>query len=42
MTGHSDEAVDRYIRAFSKVRMPVGKMDVMGISRTLEMSQFLV
>ena len=42
MTGHSEEAVDRYIRAFSKVRMLRDKMDPKGISSTLEMSQFLV
>ena len=42
MTGHSEEAVDRYIRAFSKVRMLRDKMELKGISSTLEMSQFLV
>lgn len=42
MTGHSEEAVDWYIRAFNKVRMLRDKMDQKGISSTLEMSQFMI
>ena len=42
MTDHSEEAVDRYIKAFNKVRMLKGRMDVRGIARTLEMSEYLV
>jgi len=42
MTGHSEEAVERYIKAFNKVRMLKGRLKVKGISRTLEMSEYLV
>lgn len=42
MSNHSEEAADRYIRAFNKVRMLKDKLDVRGISRTLEMSEYLV
>jgi DNA-binding CsgD family transcriptional regulator len=43
MTKHSEEACDRYIRAFNKVRMLADrKMNAEEIARTLEMSSFLV
>jgi DNA-binding CsgD family transcriptional regulator len=43
MTKHSEEACDRYIRAFNKVRMLADrKLNADEIARTLEMSSFLV
>ena len=43
MTKHSEEACDRYIRAFNKVRMLADrKMSAEEIAITLEMSSFLV
>ena len=43
MTKHSEEACDRYIRAFNKVRMLADRnMSAEEIARTLEMSSFLV
>ncbi|RJS69413.1 DUF1670 domain-containing protein, partial [Methanophagales archaeon] len=40
---HSEEACDRYIRAFNKVRMLADRnMSVEEIARTLEMSSFTV
>ncbi|MHC1569331.1 MAG: DUF1670 domain-containing protein [Candidatus Syntropharchaeia archaeon] len=42
-TKHSEEACDRYIRAFNKVRMLADrKMSAEDIARTLEMSSFTV
>ena len=42
-TKHSEEACDRYIRAFNKVRMLADRnMSVEEIARTLEMSSFTV
>lgn len=41
-TSHSESAVDRYIKAFNKVRMLKDRMDLKGVSRTLEMSEYLV
>ena len=42
-TKHSDEACDRYIRAFNKVRMLADrKMSAEDIARTLEMSSFTI
>lgn len=42
MTGHSEAAVERYIKAFNKVRMLRDRLDIKGISRTLEMSEYLI
>lgn len=42
MTGHSEASVERYIKAFNKVRMLKDRLDPNGISRTLEMSEYLV
>lgn len=43
MTKHSEEACDRYIRAFNKVRMLADRgMSAEEIARTLEMSSFTV
>ena len=42
MTQHTEEACDRYIKSFKKVRMLYGKMKPMEIVRTLEMSERLV
>ena len=42
ITNHSESAVERYIKAFNKVRMLSTKFDVKGIARTLEMSEYLV
>lgn len=42
MTGHSEHAVNRYIKSFNKVRLLKDRLDVRGISRTLEMSEYLV
>jgi len=39
---HSETAVDRYIKSFNKVRMLKDRLDVKEISRTLEMSEYLV
>lgn len=41
-TSHSETAVDRYIKSFNKVRMLKDRLDVKEISRTLEMSEYLV
>jgi len=42
-TKHSEEACDRYIRAFNKVRMLADRnMSVEEIARTFEMSSFTV
>lgn len=41
-TDHSEEAVSRYIKAFEKVRMLRDRLDISGIVRTLEMSEYLV
>lgn len=42
MTGHTEEACDRYIKAFKRVRTLNGTMNVQEIARTLGMSEFLV
>lgn len=42
ITGHTEEACDRYIKAFKKVRTLHGSMNHNEISRTLDMSEFLV
>lgn len=42
ITGHTEEACDRYIKAFKRVRTLFGTMNVQEIARTLEMSEFLV
>lgn len=42
MTGHSETAVERYIKAFNKVRMLVDRLEIKEIARTLEMSEYLV
>jgi DNA-binding XRE family transcriptional regulator len=41
-TQHTEEACDRYIKAFKKVRMLHGKMKPLEIARMLEMSERLV
>ena len=41
-TDHSEAAVERYIKAFNKVKMLSNKMDLKNIARTLEMSEYLV
>jgi len=41
-TKHSEQAVNRYIKAFNRVKMLDGKLDLNGIARTLEMSNYLV
>jgi hypothetical protein len=41
-TDHSEAAVERYIKAFNKVKMLSKKMDLKNIAKTLEMSEFLV
>jgi hypothetical protein len=41
-TQHTEEACDRYIKAFKKVRMLHGKMKPLAIARMLEMSERLV
>ncbi len=43
MTKHSEEACDRYIKAFNKVRMLADRnMNAEEVARTLEMSSFTV
>jgi DNA-binding XRE family transcriptional regulator len=42
MTQHTEEACDRYIKAFKKVRMLHGKMKPLEISRIIGMSERLV
>jgi len=42
ITGHTEEACDRYIKAFKKVRTLHGSMNYQEIARTLDMSEFLV
>lgn len=42
ITGHTGEACDRYIKAFKKVRTLYGRMNSQEISRTLDMSEYLV
>lgn len=42
ITGHTEEACDRYIKAFKKVRTLYGSMNPQEIARTLDMSEFLV
>lgn len=42
ITGHTEEACDRYIKAFKRVRTLYGSMNVLEIARTLGMSEFLV
>ncbi|MEW5937369.1 MAG: DUF1670 domain-containing protein [Candidatus Thermoplasmatota archaeon] len=42
MTGHSEASVERYIKSFNKVRMLKDRLDLNNISRTLEMSEYLV
>ena len=42
MVDHSEEAVNRYVKAFNKVRRLSDHYDVKGISRTLEISESLV
>jgi len=41
-TQHTEEACDRYIKAFKKVKMLYGRMKPIEIARTLEMSERLV
>lgn len=42
ITGHTEEACDRYIKAFKRVRTLYGSMNYQEIARTLDMSEFLV
>jgi len=42
MTQHTEEACDRYIKAFKKVRMLHGKMKLLEIARIIGMSERLV
>ncbi len=42
MTDHTEEACDRYIKAFKKVKTLYGSMNFQEIARTLEMSEYLV
>jgi len=42
MTQHTEEACDRYIKAFKKVSMVHGKMKPLEIARILGMSERLV
>lgn len=42
ITGHTEEACDRYIKAFKRVKTIYGSMNNQEISRTLDMSEFLV
>jgi Protein of unknown function (DUF1670) len=42
MTQHTEEAWDRYIKAFKKVRMLHGKMKPLEIARIIGMSKRLV
>lgn len=42
ITGHTEEACDRYIKAFKKVKTLHGSMSPQEIARTLEMSEYLV
>jgi hypothetical protein len=42
MTQHTEEACDRYIKAFKKVKMLHVKMEPLEIARMLEMSERLV
>jgi DNA-binding XRE family transcriptional regulator len=42
ITGHTEEACDRYIKAFKKVRTLHESMNHQEIARTLDMSEFLV
>jgi hypothetical protein len=42
MTQHTEEACDRYIKAFKKVRMLHGKMKPLEIARIIGMSERLV
>ncbi len=42
ITGHTEEACDRYIKSFKKVRTLHGNMNHQEIARTLDMSEFLV
>jgi hypothetical protein len=41
-TDHSEAAVERYIKAFNKVKMLYEKMDLNDVARTLDMSEYLV
>lgn len=41
-TDHSEAAVERYIKAFNKVKMLCEKMDLNDVARTLDMSEYLV
>jgi len=41
-TDHSEAAVERYIKAFNKVKILSKKLDLKNIARTLDMSEFLV
>jgi hypothetical protein len=41
-TCHTEEACDRYIKAFKRVKTLYGRMSLLEISRTLEMSERLV
>jgi biotin operon repressor len=41
-TCHTEEAGDRYIQAFKRVKTLYGRMSLLEISRTLEMSERLV
>jgi len=42
ITGHTEEACDRYTKAYKKVRTLYGSMNHNEISRTLDMSESLV
>lgn len=42
ITGHTEEACDRYIKAYKKVRTLYGSMNPNEIARTLDMSESLV
>jgi hypothetical protein len=42
MTQHTEEACDRYIKAFKKVRMLYGKMKPLEIARIIGMGERLV
>ncbi len=42
ITGHTEEACDRYIKAYKRVRTLYGSMNQNEIARTLDMSESVV
>ena len=42
MTKHTEDACDRYIRAFNKVRMLADRKSAEEIARTIEKTPFIV